>query len=736
MRPRISKLSVALGAILAAGLGFSAAGSQAQPIAPAPADAVAPAIEGAEVMTRGVVHEAFAEVVTEPKPGLIVSKRPADPIEEVPPEFKPDDEAAIWITGYWAWDDERDDFFWVSGVWRVPPPGMRWVAGYWNEVPGGWQWTSGFWVPVETREMRYYDAPPASLEVGPSSPSPGDDHFWVPGSWNYYDTGYRWGPGYWAPYREDWVWISPRYFWTPAGCVYRPGYWDYRLTRRGCLFAPVYFTQPIYAQPNFVYRPWCALNTSNLFVHLWVRPNYSHFYFGNYYGSNFGSYGFTPWCHYRPYRGCYDPMLTQLQCHYRRQGVNYVNRLDGWHRHYSGNAGARPPRTWNEQVKIVNNTTIVNNKTNIKNVNVQQNILAVNVNDSARHKDLPVKLARLEAGAQKQALNVAHEARDLRKQRIAVERPAGINPTRERGKGDLTLTNPTARQGNDPNPTRERGNPKRENVKLDLPATQVERVAKERVKLAPPKLSQAKPESPKDASNPRFTPPGSSARTEPGKALPQPKLENPVSPAREISPRPEPRLKTPRPEPKIETPRLQPKNEAPPQSKLGMPRPTTEKPRSVKPEPFMPRPELPRNNPQPKRETPEPQHRILSPQPKIDRPQPKLETPQPRIERPQPRIETPQPRIERSQPRIETPQPRIETPRPQARIEAPRSQSRIETPRPSPRVNFSPPAPRMQSAPQRQPVAPAVHQQPAPRRESAPRPNNGSGGNGRGNRKK
>ena len=48
-------------------------------------------------MTRGVVHEAFAEVVTDPRPGLVVSKKPPEAIEEVPPEFKPEEEGAIWI---------------------------------------------------------------------------------------------------------------------------------------------------------------------------------------------------------------------------------------------------------------------------------------------------------------------------------------------------------------------------------------------------------------------------------------------------------------------------------------------------------------------------------------------------------------------------------------------------------------------------------------------------------------
>ena len=83
-----------------------------------------PASAGTEVMTRGPIHEAFAQPVNsgEVKP-LVVPNKPPEAIEEVPPDVKPADENAIWIGGYWGWDDDRKDFDWVSGVWRVPPPG-------------------------------------------------------------------------------------------------------------------------------------------------------------------------------------------------------------------------------------------------------------------------------------------------------------------------------------------------------------------------------------------------------------------------------------------------------------------------------------------------------------------------------------------------------------------------------------------------------------------------------------
>src|SRR3954465_10106698 len=89
---------------------------------------------GPEVLARGPVHEAFAEPLnlqaTEP---LVVDATPPRPVEELPPEERPEGNNVQWIPGYWAWDADRNDFLWVSGVWRDCPPGQRWVPGYWNQ---------------------------------------------------------------------------------------------------------------------------------------------------------------------------------------------------------------------------------------------------------------------------------------------------------------------------------------------------------------------------------------------------------------------------------------------------------------------------------------------------------------------------------------------------------------------------------------------------------------------------
>src|SRR5437660_2216800 len=123
------------------------------------------------VQTRGPVHEAYAQPAeVSPGPGPLVPKRPPDSITEMPPDQKPAGDNVIWIPGYWSWDQDRNDFSWVSGSWRIPPPNRNWVPGHWEQANDGWQWVAGFWAPNTQQEVQYVDQPPASLDEGPSVP--------------------------------------------------------------------------------------------------------------------------------------------------------------------------------------------------------------------------------------------------------------------------------------------------------------------------------------------------------------------------------------------------------------------------------------------------------------------------------------------------------------------------------------------------------------------------------------
>jgi hypothetical protein len=326
---------------------------------------------GTEVLTTGPVHEAFAEpIVYDPKAGPIIPKIPPAPVPEMPPDVKPVGDNVQWLPGYWSWDDGRKDFIWVSGLWRAIPPGRQWTPGYWTQAEGGYQWVPGAWTPAGQAQQQYLPAPPASLDSGPSSPAPSDDVTWAPGTWIWQDSGYAWRPGYWAPVRPDWMWIPAHYVWTPSGYLFVDGYWDHPLAQRGTLFAPVYFNQPVYAQPNFAYTPTIGLVASALLSNLFVRPLYSQYYFGNYYGPTAFQSGIYPWYAYHQSRYGYDPLYAYYNVVNSRTDPGWSNRLYQDYRYRVANPEARPPITYTEQVRIVRNTTI----NNVRNVEVARPI--------------------------------------------------------------------------------------------------------------------------------------------------------------------------------------------------------------------------------------------------------------------------------------------------------------------------------------------------------------------------
>jgi hypothetical protein len=455
--------------------------------------------EGVETLTRGPVHEAFAApTASDPKPGAVVPKKPPADIDEEPPELRP--EGAIWINGYWEWDAETEDFLWISGLWRVPPPEMRWVPPYWTEADGGWQRVPGFWTSTAATELEYRPTPPDSLEVGPTSPAPAENYFYIPGSWTYYDTGYRWRGGYWCPYREDWVWCPARWIWTPAGCIYQAGYWDYRPYERAQLYAPVRFTSPIYLTSGYRYRPWCVLDSSRFFVHLWIGPRSNCYYFGNYYGSYGSRFGYTPWCDwsYRN-RRCYDPLWSWSHTHYRRQGVDYIGRCRGWHQHYDKHEHDRPARTWNDQVRQIADHKLDPRKS--------QRVLAADLKDVAKRDDLPLKLTRLSDNDRQSVRQVSDDLRKLNVERHKVEREALV----ARGRTDTDRDASRGKAGAD-KPGESKPNSAKVTARLDEVAKELDRGkgdAKRTARMALPEQSEAVRAVTRAARSPRETRGGS-----------------------------------------------------------------------------------------------------------------------------------------------------------------------------------------------------------------------------------
>jgi len=607
-----------------------------------------------EVLTRGPVHEAFAEpLANDPEAGLIVPRKPPEDIAEVPPDFKPAGDDVVWISGYWAWDDDRDHFLWVSGIWRKLPPGLRWIPGYWvdADADGDWQWVSGLWVPDQQDELAYRVTPPESLEAGPNTPPPNDSYFWVPGCWMWSDVGYRWRPGYWHPYQENWVWVPAHWIWTPSGCLFVAGYWDYRIGTRGQLFAPVYFRSNNWYATHY-YSPWCAIESTPLLVHFWVRPRYSHYYFGDYYGPNYVTLGLSPWSRWHSRAGRWDPLLTHYNVHYRHHDhFDYAARMSYWHSHYDSHIDERPRRTFQDQQQFAG-------QLGSKQAQIgQQSMLGVALATAATQSDRSVVLKPVTQDHKQLQFRESKQLRELTRERAKLEKFAKLDSDRgdqkDLGKGgrsaDLTdkkteglkvdppntekekpvepvktldstvklksdepgkkVADQGDKSGPDQRPTR-RGSMKLPKATVttgklaaDAPKTPAQIAVppaidfKDLPKVERSKIARPQTAQPIGGQNP------SDSKTKPGEPKSTPRVESPKTQPKVELPKTQPKVELPKAQPKVELPKTQPKVELPKtQPKVELPK-TQPKVEVPKAQPKVELPKSPKNEP-PRRSDP------------------------------------------------------------------------------------------------------------------------------------
>src|SRR6478672_5828295 len=70
-------------------------------------------------------------------PALPVYEQPACPVA-----------GYLWTPGYWGWNADYYDYYWVPGVW-VPPPrvGLLWTPPWWGWNNGAYAFNQGYWGP-------------------------------------------------------------------------------------------------------------------------------------------------------------------------------------------------------------------------------------------------------------------------------------------------------------------------------------------------------------------------------------------------------------------------------------------------------------------------------------------------------------------------------------------------------------------------------------------------------------
>jgi len=279
---------------------------------------------------RGVVHESIARRNGhEPLTGALLTRRPPPPLRAPHQQIQSlARDGMVWTPGYWTWNGQGERFTWVRGALRKPPVGKVWLPGRWAQTPAGFRRVAGAWINPG-RIRRIPKLPPRSLERGPLSLAPSLAHQWIPGNWQFDGADYAWKAGGWAVSDPNRVWTPPQFVLTERGVLAVDGYWDYPLTERGKLFAPVALNGS--RARGFVSgTALVAVDLKSTFRHLFVRRGEAGLYFGDHYGAENRTAGWIPWAQGGADRLMFDPLLAHYKVRYARQGINLAQRLGQW----------------------------------------------------------------------------------------------------------------------------------------------------------------------------------------------------------------------------------------------------------------------------------------------------------------------------------------------------------------------------------------------------------------------
>ena len=297
------------------------------------------------------------------------------------------------------------------------------MAGYWATTTQGYQWTSGYWADAAAQETTYLPPPPATVEAGPNIAAPSVDYGWTPGCWIWYQGRYAWSPGYWVQGRADWDWTPAHYVWTPRGFIFVGGFWDYPVERRGVLFAPVYFESGVYSRRGYSYSPMIVIDLGVFTDHLFLRPRYQHYYFGDYYAESYVQGGFYASFSFQSGRYGYDPIFSH-QSWEHRQDREWEHSVETSYQYRRDHEAARPPRTWAAE-RAINPNTAESRQNHV--------LVATSFDQMAKRNDSPMRFQPVAGPERQQLAQRGQEVQKSRDQRRTVEAQAVDTAVRKPG---------------------------------------------------------------------------------------------------------------------------------------------------------------------------------------------------------------------------------------------------------------------------------------------------------------
>ena len=312
-----------------------------------------------EVLTRGPVHEAFAEVINyNPQPGQVVAKEPPKPIEEVPPAEKPEGDYT-WIPGYWAWDHDRGQLY--LGHRRMADSAARHDLGARLLEPGHQRTSMGQRLlgagGTRRRPARRRPRPSISprrrkaSKRAPAQPPPRPTISGSPAIGIGLTGGTCGGPATGPAASRIGSGSPPGTSGRPAATSSSPGIgispWQ---AGRGLL--PGHLRQPLLSWPALLLQPSVCIQTPVLTGYLFCRPAYCHYYFGDYYDPMYVGVGIYPWymVHERHYG--YEPLFVYDRWYYGRNDPGWAMGLHRDYEYRVAHFDARPPHTYAAAVSL------------------------------------------------------------------------------------------------------------------------------------------------------------------------------------------------------------------------------------------------------------------------------------------------------------------------------------------------------------------------------------------------
>ncbi|MCA9158118.1 MAG: hypothetical protein KDA72_07315, partial [Planctomycetales bacterium] len=174
-----------------------------------------------------------------------------------------------------------------------------------------------------------------------------------------------WRDGYWSQHVNHWIWQPARVVFVGDGYRTISGYWDYEPQNRGQGYAAVVFHPQTLDNSNYTFEPYYPLSrAAALLLHLFVRAEPTHLYYGDLYSDSQVASGYRPW--YLPIEqpssatpmldGSNDltlpPLLDYYQWQYHSAGVDFIASMARYAQHFRSAPGIRPAAQTDKQPEL------------------------------------------------------------------------------------------------------------------------------------------------------------------------------------------------------------------------------------------------------------------------------------------------------------------------------------------------------------------------------------------------